>query len=207
MGFDGVIENSLDANQLSPIDTGVELVGVAASITLTVGAFVSDLEAQYRLTTPWLTLQEGELTGTSSIMPQKRNPVGINDVRIAASETLGIATTYLFKAHNVPHGVPDYKGNDPIQALARAADTLARLTAVVRQLNFNEERRLRNHDRACGYPATRCRRAVPCRSSLRFCHLWPRSWPSPVADSLHSRPGGVCQGGRALRSHGNQASA
>ena len=142
MGFDGVIENSLDANQLSPIDTGVELVGVAASIALTVGAFVSDLEAQYRLTTPWLTLQEGELTGTSSIMPQKRNPVGINDVRIAASETLGIATTYLFKAHNVPHGVPDYKGNDPIQALARAADTLARLTAVVRQLNFNEERAL-----------------------------------------------------------------
>jgi len=142
LGFDGVIENSLDANQLSPIDTGVELVGVAASITLTVGAFVSDLEAQYRLTTPWLTLQEGELTGTSSIMPQKRNPVGINDVRIAASETLGIATTYLFKAHNVPHGVPDYKGNDPIQALARAADALGRLTAVVRQLNFNEERAL-----------------------------------------------------------------
>src|SRR5437016_9950747 len=56
LGFDGVIENSLDANQLSPIDTGVELVGVASSIALTVGAFVSDIEAQYRMTTPWLTL-------------------------------------------------------------------------------------------------------------------------------------------------------
>ena len=142
LGFDGVIENSLDANQLSPIDTGVDLVGVASSIALTVGAFASDVEAQYRMTTPWLMLEEGELTGTSSIMPQKRNPVGINDVRIAASDTLGIATTYLFKAHNVPHGVPDYKGNDPIQALARAADTLARLTAVVKQLKFNEQRAL-----------------------------------------------------------------
>jgi argininosuccinate lyase len=142
MGFDRVIENSLDANQLSPIDTGAELVGVASSIALTVGVFASDIEAQYRMTTPWLMLQEGELTGTSSIMPQKRNPVGVNDIRIAASDTLGIATTYLFKAHNVPHGVPDYKGNDPMQALVRAADTLARLTAVVRLLKFNEERAL-----------------------------------------------------------------
>jgi argininosuccinate lyase len=142
MGFDRVIENSLDANQLSPIDTGVELVAVASSIALTVGAFVSDIEAQYRMTTPWLTLQEGELTGTSSIMPQKRNPVGINDVRIAASDTLGLATTFLFKAHNVPHGVPDYKGNDPMQTLVRAADMLARLTAMVGQLKFNEERAL-----------------------------------------------------------------
>src|SRR5262249_11472265 len=68
LGFDGLIENSLDANQLSPIDTGVELSGVASSIALTIGAFVSDIEAQYRMTTPWLALEEGELTGTSSIM-------------------------------------------------------------------------------------------------------------------------------------------
>jgi argininosuccinate lyase len=142
LGFDGLIENSLDANQLSPIDTGVELVSVASSIALTVGALVSDIEAQYRMTTPWLTLEEGNLTGTSSIMPQKRNPVALNDVRIGASETLGTATTYLFKAHNVPHGVPDYKGQDPIQALARAADTLDKLSSVVKQLRFNDKRAL-----------------------------------------------------------------
>src|SRR5262245_47974299 len=107
LGFDGVIQNSLDANQLSPIDTGAELVSVATSIALTVGTLVSDLEAQYRMTTPWLTLEEGELTGISSIMPQKRNPVALNDIRIRASDVLGGAATYLFKDHNVPHGVPD----------------------------------------------------------------------------------------------------
>jgi argininosuccinate lyase len=142
LGFDGVIENSLDANQLSPIDTGFDLTNVSSSIALTVGAFISDIEAQYRMTTPWLTLEEGDLTGTSSIMPQKRNPVALNDVRIRASETLGVATTYLLKAHNVPHGVPDYKGNDPIQALARAADMLDKLTLVVKQLRFNANRAL-----------------------------------------------------------------
>jgi len=142
LGFDGVIENSLDANQLSPIDTGFDLTNASSSIALTVGAFISDIEAQYRMTTPWLTLEEGDLTGTSSIMPQKRNPVALNDVRIRASEILGVATTYLLKAHNVPHGVPDYKGNDPIQALARAADMLDKLTLVVKQLRFNANRAL-----------------------------------------------------------------
>src|SRR6185295_1166123 len=139
LGFDGLIENSLDANQLSPIDTGLELVSVASSIALTVGTFVSDIEAQYRLTTPWLTLEEGTLTGTSSIMPQKRNPVALNDVRIRASDTLGTAVTYMFKAHNVPHGVPDYKGQDPVLALVRAGDMLDKLAAVTKTLRFDDQ--------------------------------------------------------------------
>src|SRR5262249_19500293 len=142
LGFDGVIENSLDANQISPIDTGAELVSVATSMALTVGTLVSDLEAQYRMTTPWLTLEEGELTGDSSIMPPKRNPVALNDVRIRASDVLGRAPAYLPKPHNVRHGVTDYKGNDPAQTLAHAPDMLGKLTAVVKQLSFNAARAL-----------------------------------------------------------------
>jgi argininosuccinate lyase len=142
LGFDGIVENSLDANQISPIDTGVELVSVACAAALTVGTFISDLEAQYRMTTPWLTLEEGELTGTSSIMPQKRNPNALHNVRVTASEVLGISTTYLFKAHNVPHGLSDYKGSEPQNALNRMAQMLNNLTAVVKQLNFNAKRAL-----------------------------------------------------------------
>jgi argininosuccinate lyase len=142
LGFDGIVENSLDANQISPIDTAVELVGVASAGALTVGTFISDLEAQYRMTTPWLTLEEGELTGTSSIMPQKRNPNALHNVRVVASEVLGVSTTYLFKAHNVPHGLSDYKGGEPVEALNRMARMLNNLTAVVRQLNFNAKRAL-----------------------------------------------------------------
>ena len=142
LGFDGIVENSLDANQISPIDTGVELVSVASAAALTVGTFISDLEAQYRMTTPWLTLEEGELTGTSSIMPQKRNPNALHNVRVVASEVLGISTTYLFKAHNVPHGLGDYKGREPQNALNRMAQMLNNLAAVVKQLNFNAKRAL-----------------------------------------------------------------
>jgi argininosuccinate lyase len=142
LGFEGIVENSLDANQISPIDTGVELISVASSGALTVGTLISDLEAQYRMTTPWLTLEEGELTGTSSIMPQKRNPNALHNVRVAASEVLGMSTTYLFKAHNVPHGLSDYKGREPQNALDQMARMLNGLTAVVKQLNFNAKRAL-----------------------------------------------------------------
>src|SRR5262245_30408832 len=61
LGFDGIVENSLDANQISPIDTGVELISVASAAALTVGTFISDLEAQYRMTTPWLTSRKASL--------------------------------------------------------------------------------------------------------------------------------------------------
>ncbi len=142
LGFDGIVENSLDANQISPVDTGVELVSVASAAALTVGTFISDVEAQYRLTTPWLTLEEGELTGTSSIMPQKRNPNALHNVRVLGSEVLGIATTYLFKAHNVPHGLSDYKGSEPQNALNREEQMLNQLAAVVKELNFNAKRAL-----------------------------------------------------------------
>ena len=142
LGFDGPIVNSLDANQLSIIDIGAEQAGVASSIALTIGTFVSDIEAQYKLTTPWLTLTEGALTGTSSIMPQKRNPNALLGVGIAASNVLGQATGYYFKAHNVGHGYPDYKSTDPQESMRLLASTMTQLTAVIRQLNLNERRAL-----------------------------------------------------------------
>src|SRR5262249_62025267 len=70
LGFDGVVENSLDANQISPIDTGAEAVGVACTSALTIGPFIADITQQYAESKPWFLLTEGELTGTSSIMPQ-----------------------------------------------------------------------------------------------------------------------------------------
>ena len=142
LGFDGPVINSLDAGQISIIDNGAEQAGVAASIALTIGNFATDIEDQYRMTTPWLILTEGELTGTSSIMPQKRNPNALLGVRVTASKVLGDATTYYFKAHNAGHGYPDYKGDEPEGAMASAAAMMGQMSAVVRQLNLNEARAL-----------------------------------------------------------------
>jgi argininosuccinate lyase len=140
LGFDGVIENSFDANQLAPIDTGAQIVGTAASTALVVGTFAADIEAQYRMSTPWLILSEGELTGVSSIMPQKRNPTILQAVRVAASQVMGDASTYYFKAHNVPAGMGDYKGLDPENSLRNLASMLDQLAAMTGALQFDPKR-------------------------------------------------------------------
>ena len=142
LGFDGLVENSLDANQISPIDTGIELSSIAASSALTISTLIADITAQYAQTKPWLLLAEGELTGGSSIMPQKRNPVGMVGVRTAASKLVGDAQTYYLLAHNVSAGMGDYKADQPDRVLREAADLYGALAALMQDFVFDEQRAL-----------------------------------------------------------------
>src|ERR1700704_6570413 len=109
LGFDAPLENSYDANQISPIDGGAELAGLATSGALVLGALIADVTAQYAQTEPWILLTEGEQTGVSSIMPQKRNPAGLVRSRAEASNLIGEAGTFALIAHNVEPGMSDYK--------------------------------------------------------------------------------------------------
>src|SRR5262249_23673955 len=149
LGFDGVVENSLDANQISPIDTGAEAVGVASASALTIATFIADLTQQYAQTKPWLLLAEGALTGTSSIMPQKRNPSGLVFLRAQASIVIGHAQTFLLTAHNVAAGMSDYKpfinpkqGNQPNNVVRELADLLDGFRLLIGTLAFDEARAL-----------------------------------------------------------------
>ena len=142
LGFDGVDENSYGADQLAAIDVGAELVGIASAAALTTGAFVQDVHTQYHQSRPWILLQEGDLTGTSSIMPQKRNPYGLNVLRLQASETVGAATTFLFDAHNVTPGMPDYKREASQRALEAATRMFTDMTALLRGLVIDPARAL-----------------------------------------------------------------
>ncbi len=142
LGFDGLIENSLDANQISPIDTGAELVSIAASSALTINTLLADITTQYAQPKPWMRLAEGNLTGTSSIMPQKRNPTGMVELRTQASTVLGDAQTYLLTAHNVAAGMGDYKGDQPDRVLQDAARVYRGLAALMKDFVFDEQRAL-----------------------------------------------------------------
>lgn len=142
LGFDAVMTNSLYANQISPIETGAELTGAAASITLVVSALTADVQAQYRMATPWLILTEGELTGVSSIMPQKRNPTALNTLRGLVGDVMGEVSAFQFKAHSAPAGMSDYKGMEPQAALQTTARLLDELAATANALNFNPQRAL-----------------------------------------------------------------
>ena len=147
LGFDGPVENSLDANQISPIDGGAELAGLATAAALTLATFIADVTAQYAQTEPWIILTEGNETGVSSIMPQKRNPSGLVRLRAEASTLIGEAGTFALIAHNVEAGMSDYKdfGNPkefPNVMLRDMAALFAHAESVIRTMRFRPERAL-----------------------------------------------------------------
>jgi argininosuccinate lyase len=142
LGFDGVAENSYDANEISALDVPLESLQIAESSALTIGSLIEEIELQYHETNPWLLLREGALTGPSSIMPQKRNPYGLLTVREDASEVLGTATTFEFIAHNLPNGMPDYKHGKVEASIDTALKMLNDLSALIDALVVNPERAL-----------------------------------------------------------------
>jgi argininosuccinate lyase len=142
LGFDTSVVNSLDANQIAPLDNGFEAAGLAATSALTIGMLAEDITAQYTHVKPWLTLSGGNVTGTSSIMPQKRNPTALVELRQQASTIVGQAVTYTLQSHNVAQGMEDYKTETPTQALNSAARLYESLVTLLTALTFDEKRAL-----------------------------------------------------------------
>ena len=142
LGFDGALENSYDAAQLGALDQGVELVGLCSNAALMMGLLVQDMHTQYHQAAPWITLQEGRLTGTSSIMPQKRNPYALNTLRLQASEVVGRAFTYQLEAHNVTPGMPDYKRDQVEKTLELTTDAFVKLAELMNNLVIDRSRAL-----------------------------------------------------------------
>jgi argininosuccinate lyase len=142
LGFDGLIVNSLDANQISPVDAGADAAAIASSSALTVGMILADITAQYAQTKPWLIMAEGDLTGTSSIMPQKRNPFFLVELRSQASILIGDSQTALLLAHNVVAGMGDYKTEQPDKVLRGMAKMLTGFSTLMKDFVFDENRAL-----------------------------------------------------------------
>jgi argininosuccinate lyase len=76
LGFDAVAENSLDANQISPIDGGAEVAGLATSGALILGALIADATAQYAQSEPWMLLTEGEQPASAASCRKSATPPG-----------------------------------------------------------------------------------------------------------------------------------
>jgi argininosuccinate lyase len=142
LGFDGVAENSLDATQIAPADLRAEATQAAATSALTVGMLLADITQQYAQTRPWLILHQGEQTGVSSIMPQKRNPTGLVRLRTLASTLVGQAGVFALQAHNVPSGMHDYKPDGPDPALKSATQMFTALAELLPAFRFDAERAL-----------------------------------------------------------------
>jgi argininosuccinate lyase len=101
LGFEGVAENSYGA--IASIDYITEAAGAVSVAMVNLGKFVQDLLL-------WCTREFGFLrlsdafVQSSSIMPQKRNPVALEHSRVLASRALGEAQAVFTCAHNTPFG-------------------------------------------------------------------------------------------------------
>ena len=143
LGFNGVVDNSYDANHWSPQETNLDLSNVVATSAIGVGHFVQDIHTQYHEPVPWILLKEGPLTGISSIMPQKRNPSALERLREISSMVIGQAQTVYFVEHNTTTGMSDYRGpRHALLAATTAQQMYSLLADVVDALDVRVDRAL-----------------------------------------------------------------
>ena len=141
LGFEGLVENAYDANHLAPIDSALECAAGYSSIALQAGMFAQDIHAQYAEPVPWFMLAAGELTGTSSIMPQKRNPAALEQLRAQSSIVMGEMQTMTWVSHNNRPGMFDYRMYDPVPVV-RLLQVIKIYRQVVDALVVNKARAL-----------------------------------------------------------------
>ena len=138
------VENAYDASQIAAADLPIEVGGIVTGIALHVGGFIEDVMTQYAQSRPWIILREGGgNTYISSAMPQKRNPGLLNGTREDASTALSLAMGPVFRAHNIPPGMPDAKDAKTNSAMTDSATkALQGLDRILKALAIDPERAL-----------------------------------------------------------------
>lgn len=138
--FDGLVRNTYDA--VSTADYAGELLAVLQVLLANLSRFVHDLMFWTSNEVNAVKLADG-FVQTSSIMPQKRNPVALEHVRSLVGRALGQAQGLWTAFHNVPYGdVNDTADNiqphlEAIMALTVGA--LELLTSMVDSMQVNQE--------------------------------------------------------------------
>ena len=146
LGFDGPVVNSYDANHISSVDSKTEAASALAISAVAVGQFSEDVHTQYHDPVPWLLLDRS-LTGISSIMPQKRNPSTLEQLRRLSSTVIGDAQTVFLIAHNTNTGMTDYRsGAQLLETMAKARQMYSLYADIVDGLRVNPKRSLAEVD-------------------------------------------------------------
>lgn len=101
LGFPSLVHNAYDAIMVNPADTKLEFASALSISALNIGRFAQYLLFQYDDAAPGILLTD-DITGRSSIMPQKRSPSVVERLRLAASEVVGKAHMSSLMVHNTP---------------------------------------------------------------------------------------------------------
>jgi argininosuccinate lyase len=101
LGFDEPTGNTYGS--IATVDYLLESVSATATLLAGVGRVLHDLLLWCTAEFGYLRLADG-FVQCSSIMPQKRNPVGLEHARALASAALGQAGAIVLAVHNTPFG-------------------------------------------------------------------------------------------------------
>ena len=141
LGFDGPTGNTYGS--IATVDYLLESVAATSVLLAGLGRVVQDLLLWCTVEFGYLRLADG-FVQSSSIMPQKRNPVALEHARAIGSKALGQATAIVLSVHNTPFGdIVDTE--DDLQPLVASMfrDALRAVTLVdasMRAAEFDEAR-------------------------------------------------------------------
>jgi argininosuccinate lyase len=143
LGFSAVLENAYGC--IASVDYLIESVGAVSTLMINLGRFIQDLLDWSSQDSQLISLADG-FVQCSSIMPQKRNPVALEHLRVLASCALGQCQAVALGLHNTPFGdIVD--AEDDIQPVVRnafdySARVLELLTQVLASMTVDRERAL-----------------------------------------------------------------
>jgi len=141
LGFDGLQVNSYGA--IAAVDYVAASCGVIATTMLSLGRFTQDLLLWSTVEFGYVRLSDGYVQ-ISSIMPQKRNPVPFEHVRVLASRALFESQAVLGSLHNTPFADMNDAEDDLQPLVYTAFDDADRavqlLTGALGEAQFNTSR-------------------------------------------------------------------
>lgn len=139
LGFDSVIENSIDA--IGNNDYYLSSMSAVGLCALDIGRTITDMVL-------WATEEEKmikvakEYSSTSSIMPQKSNPIALEHLRASLSIVKGLADAVVMGFMKTPYGdISDYEDIDDTahEAFDLLKKNIKVFNAVLATLEVNKE--------------------------------------------------------------------
>ena len=141
LGFSAPTGNTYGS--IATVDYLLESVSASAILLVGLGRVLQDFLLWCTMEFGYLRLGEG-FVQSSSIMPQKRNPVALEHARAIGSKAVGQAQAIMTTVHNTPFGdIVDTE--DDLQPLVAsmfrdATRTVALVAATMRDADFNVSR-------------------------------------------------------------------
>ena len=137
MGFDGLIENTMDA--ICTLDYGFDVYGVLGSIMATLNQTAQDLFIFYTYEFRMIDFDDKHC-GTSSIMPQKKNPHVLMRATDNIRKVYGFLNEFIFETSGIVTGGKSPLTDELWQAIDLVTESLEIMSSIFPPLRVNEER-------------------------------------------------------------------